>query len=215
RHAAAELPGGDELAVVAEAELARHREQIAGAHVGHVIGNRLRRLLERNAERLELAFDDAGHGVLQRICCDGRRLSWPIAPVCASRSGRGSLLRPSDKVPMFAAIRDRITKGRESTRGWADTLKPQALKPAVQKGFIAVDCSLAPRSAVLAALFFLLAPILAAAQDSHAQDNRARDAQEGPIVLVPHRAVYDLSLDQTRGNSQVAAVRGRIFYDFD
>ena len=40
-------------------------------------------------------------------------------------------------------------------------------------------------------------------------------AQDGPIVLVPHRAVYDLSLAQTRGNSQVAAVRGRILYDFD
>jgi hypothetical protein len=39
-------------------------------------------------------------------------------------------------------------------------------------------------------------------------------AQEAPIVLVPHRAVYDLSLGETRGNSQVAAVRGRIVYDF-
>jgi hypothetical protein len=39
-------------------------------------------------------------------------------------------------------------------------------------------------------------------------------AQDAPIVLVPHRAVYDLSLQKTRGNSQVAAVRGRILYDF-
>ena len=39
-------------------------------------------------------------------------------------------------------------------------------------------------------------------------------AQDAPIVLVPHRAIYDLSLAQTRGNSQVVAVRGRIFYDF-
>jgi EipB-like len=39
-------------------------------------------------------------------------------------------------------------------------------------------------------------------------------AQSPPIVLVPHRAVYDLSLQKTRGNSQVAAVRGRILYDF-
>jgi hypothetical protein len=38
-------------------------------------------------------------------------------------------------------------------------------------------------------------------------------AQE-PIELVPHRAVYDLSLGTTRGNSQVADVRGRIVYDF-
>ncbi|MGA8495154.1 MAG: cell envelope integrity EipB family protein [Xanthobacteraceae bacterium] len=34
-------------------------------------------------------------------------------------------------------------------------------------------------------------------------------------MLVPHRAVYDLSLEKTRGNSQVAAVRGRILYDFN
>ena len=39
-------------------------------------------------------------------------------------------------------------------------------------------------------------------------------AQNAPIVLVPHRAVYDLSLQKTRGNSQVTAVRGRILYDF-
>ena len=36
-----------------------------------------------------------------------------------------------------------------------------------------------------------------------------------PIVLVPHRAIYDLSLGDTRGNSQIAGVRGRILYDFD
>jgi hypothetical protein len=40
-------------------------------------------------------------------------------------------------------------------------------------------------------------------------------AQTGPIKLVPHRAIYDLSLGATRGNSQIAAVRGRIVYDFE
>ena len=40
-------------------------------------------------------------------------------------------------------------------------------------------------------------------------------AQESPITLAPHRAVYDLALARTRGNSQIAAVRGRILYDFD
>lgn len=40
-------------------------------------------------------------------------------------------------------------------------------------------------------------------------------AQSGPIRLVPHRAIYDLKLGQTRGNSQIASVRGRIVYDFD
>lgn len=36
----------------------------------------------------------------------------------------------------------------------------------------------------------------------------------GPVVLVPHRAIYDLSLAQTRGNSSIVGVRGRILYDF-
>ena len=44
---------------------------------------------------------------------------------------------------------------------------------------------------------------------------RAVWAQETPITLVPHRAVYDLSLGATRGNSQIAGVRGRILYNFD
>lgn len=34
------------------------------------------------------------------------------------------------------------------------------------------------------------------------------------VVLVPHRAVYDLRLGKTRGNRAVEAVRGRILYDF-
>ncbi|MGO9632040.1 MAG: cell envelope integrity EipB family protein [Xanthobacteraceae bacterium] len=38
---------------------------------------------------------------------------------------------------------------------------------------------------------------------------------EGPVALVPHRAVYDLALGRTRDAAQVAAVRGRILYDFN
>ena len=34
-------------------------------------------------------------------------------------------------------------------------------------------------------------------------------------MLAPHRAVYDLTLGRARDASQVAAVRGRILYDFD
>jgi hypothetical protein len=45
--------------------------------------------------------------------------------------------------------------------------------------------------------------------------NAEVQAQDQPLALVPHRAVYDLTLGQTRGNSEVAAVRGRILYDFD
>jgi hypothetical protein len=40
-------------------------------------------------------------------------------------------------------------------------------------------------------------------------------AQDAPVVLVPHRAIYDLSLGETRGNSQLSGVRGRILYDFN
>jgi len=40
-------------------------------------------------------------------------------------------------------------------------------------------------------------------------------AQDAPIVLVPHQAIYDLSLGETRGNAQIAGVRGRILYNFD
>jgi hypothetical protein len=42
----------------------------------------------------------------------------------------------------------------------------------------------------------------------------AQAKSDRPLVLVPHRAIYDLSLQQKRGNSSIAAVRGRILYDF-
>jgi hypothetical protein len=60
----------------------------------------------------------------------------------------------------------------------------------------------ASRSALLACTLILIAPISAV------------KAQDSPVVLVPHRAVYDLSLGRTRENAQVAGVRGRILYDF-
>jgi hypothetical protein len=47
-----------------------------------------------------------------------------------------------------------------------------------------------------------------------AQDT-TQTVQDAPVVLVPHRAIYDLSLGDTRGNSQVAGITGRILYDFD
>ena len=42
----------------------------------------------------------------------------------------------------------------------------------------------------------------------------AQAESDRPLVLVPHRAIYDLSLKETRGNSSIAGVRGRILYDF-
>src|SRR6185437_12840111 len=43
----------------------------------------------------------------------------------------------------------------------------------------------------------------------------AASVQDAPVLLAAHRAIYDLSLAYTRGNSQIEAVRGRIVYDFD
>lgn len=59
--------------------------------------------------------------------------------------------------------------------------------------------------------FFACMLIVAAA----AVPTRAQQAPDAPVVLVPHRAIYDLSLAQTRGNSQIVGVRGRILYDFN
>jgi len=66
-----------------------------------------------------------------------------------------------------------------------------------------VAYAFASGSAVLACTLMLAAPASGV------------KAEESPIVLVPHRAIYDLTLGQTRGNSQVVGVRGRILYDFD
>ena len=47
---------------------------------------------------------------------------------------------------------------------------------------------------------------------------KRRRTSGGPsaaIVLVPHRAVYDLASAERASNSQVVGVRGRILYDFD
>jgi len=74
-----------------------------------------------------------------------------------------------------------------------------------------VDDILPLRAVVVAVgLFFLLPPASAPAQDAAPQ----AAAADAPVVLLPHRAIYDLSLGETRGDSQVAAVSGRIVYDF-
>ncbi len=66
-----------------------------------------------------------------------------------------------------------------------------------------VNHHFASRAAIIALGLMIVAPISGAC------------AQGAAIALVPHRAVYDLSLGEVRGNSQVAGVRGRILYDFD
>jgi len=62
----------------------------------------------------------------------------------------------------------------------------------------------ASRGTVLALSLIFAAPVTGGAE-----------AQDALVALVPHRAIYDLSLGETRGNSQVAGVHGRILYDFD
>jgi hypothetical protein len=103
-------------------------------------------------------------------------------------------LQGAGEVPIFAAIRDRKETQEESARGGPVPLASCA------EGFIAVDHAFTPRGAALALALFVFAS--------------GAYAQDAPIVLVPHQAVYDLSLEKTRGNSQVSAVRGRILYDF-
>jgi hypothetical protein len=68
---------------------------------------------------------------------------------------------------------------------------------------MALDYAVASRGAALALAVLIFAPAPGA------------KGQDAPIVLVPHRAIYDLSLKDTRGDSQIAGVRGRILYDFD
>ncbi len=75
------------------------------------------------------------------------------------------------------------------------------MKVLQQKGLVAVHHAVKARGATLALASLLLAPVCALAEDA-------------PVVLMPHRAVYDLSLTSTRGNSQIAGVSGRIVYDF-
>src|ERR1700758_1186788 len=69
-----------------------------------------------------------------------------------------------------------------------------------------LDHVFAMRAALLS-LSLLVLTALSAAQSEEA-------SATVPVALVPHRAIYDLSLGTTRGNSQLAGVRGRILYDF-
>jgi hypothetical protein len=73
---------------------------------------------------------------------------------------------------------------------------------------LTLDRTIAARGALLACLLILTTPF------SAVRAQEAPGTAEAPVVLVPHRAIYDLSLAHTRGNSSIVAVRGRILYDF-
>ena len=84
-----------------------------------------------------------------------------------------------------------------------------------------VDHLLAMRPATLSlGMLFLLSLAVLGGQAQGQSPGQTKDQEGGasaivPVALVPHRAIYDLSLGATRSNAQVAGVRGRILYDFD
>jgi hypothetical protein len=80
----------------------------------------------------------------------------------------------------------------------------------MRESFMAVADAFASRGVIVCLLAF--ASAVAAVE---AQETQQAAQQEAPIVLAPHRAVYDLALGRTRETAQVAAVHGRILYDFD
>jgi hypothetical protein len=71
--------------------------------------------------------------------------------------------------------------------------------------------ALASRAAVVVVVGLLVLMPFGAAR---AQSAAAPAEVSAPVVLAAHRAIYDLSLGETRGDSQIAAVSGRIVYDF-
>jgi len=66
-------------------------------------------------------------------------------------------------------------------------------------------------------VFAMRAALLSLGLLVHASISIAQSEEQSAtasVALVPHRAVYDLSLGTTRTNSQLASVRGRILYNF-
>ena len=61
---------------------------------------------------------------------------------------------------------------------------------------------------------FGLAGLLAAAAVSASGPVMAQPQSPGRVVLVPHRAIYDLVLDDGKAAKNVESARGRIAYDF-
>ena len=74
--------------------------------------------------------------------------------------------------------------------------------------------TIASRGAIVAILSILSFAAAAVLAQQPRQPEAPAMLQQRPIVLIPHRAVYDLSLAGTRGNSQIVGARGRILYDF-
>ena len=128
-------------------------------------------------------------------------ISWPIAIPGASAltvavGGAGPYLRRN--------FRDEEYPGAQWAAGEGVTSLASTLR-----GLLILGHTIASRAAVLVSTLIIVAPAAVA----RAQDGPI--APIAPVTLGAHRAIYELSLDQTRGDSQISAVRGRIVYDFD
>lgn len=56
--------------------------------------------------------------------------------------------------------------------------------------------------------------LAASALGAQAQVAAQQDKPAGPVVLAPHRAVYDLALDDSKAAKNIDSARGRIAFDF-
>jgi EipB-like len=158
--------------------------------------------------------------------------------IADSRPGRkppacGRLRRLSDALILRESGRLSTDEEREKALKRSDANRPGVpprrrlwgahwIMPAEREGLTPMNCpvfddphlnrsnraDLYGRAAVggLGAVLALVAAVTVPAPGARAGD--------AAVALVPHRAVYDLTLGGTRGNSQVAGVRGRILYDF-
>src|SRR5579863_5517641 len=114
----------------------------------------------------------------------------------------GSRLRATERVAYLGR-----NSGQQEHQCKGDTASGGPSPKQVERDrFMVVDDALAlPAALAAVGLFFLASLAPAGAQQS---------GPDASVVLVPHRAIYDLSLGETRGDSQITGVSGRIVYDF-
>ena len=206
RDAAAELALGDELAVAVEAELAGDRQQIAGTDEGDVVGDRAGRLGSVMPSSCKFLFHSSGHCIPPHSFCD---------------QSRAAFLRRSGSLPCKRRQRDGGCRAGGARVAYLRRNSDDALlhgaagkrqagpspKRAERDRFIIVADAFASRGAVLALASVSARSAPAGAAPVAAASRRHRHAGAASGGLRPQAG-------ETRGNSQVAGVRGRILYDF-
>jgi hypothetical protein len=70
------------------------------------------------------------------------------------------------------------------------------------------------RALVVGLPVVIAAPLILTPMERAASQAAASAVGATAVEFIPHRAVYDLTLAKSRGKSSMAAVRGRILYDF-